>query len=261
MTDGWPGVLIFLSDVLFTAVSSLSLLLLINSHQLVCTSSCWSDFLSPSFSLLQCICTPLALTRCLPNYLYVYIHSFFAISLLLFLCQEKRRLQEEQDRAKREMEDEKLRLQQLKVWHTYPGWSNPSRSFTHIFTRSRSLNFTLLESSEDTSWLVSKQTSSKSISFSHTHAHADELYNLPHFLVLPVPHKVTDKPSSAEISFYVNVYTHCKSQSCSIVFTSFPHCRSHFLLHCVTLPRGTFLKLCEICAACVSVHAGMHSVH
>lgn len=64
--------------------------------------------------------------------------------LLVFLCQEKRRLQEEQDRARREMEDERLRLQQLKVWHTCTGWSNPSHPFSHAFTRTCSLNFTQL---------------------------------------------------------------------------------------------------------------------
>lgn len=95
------------------------------------------------------------------------------------------------------------------------------------------------------------------ISYSHTCTHTDELYNLSHFLVLPVFCEVRSKPSFAEISFYVSVYTHCKSQSCSIVFTSFPLWRSHFLLHCVSLPWGTFLKLCEICAACVCVHTGM----
>lgn len=91
--------------------------------------------------------------------------------------------------------------------------------------------------------------------FSHMHTQM----NCANFLVLPVSRKVRGKPSFAKISFYVSVYTFCNLQSCSIVFTSFPHWRSHFLLHCVTLPWGTFLKLCEICAACVCMHAHMHA--
>lgn len=135
---------------------------------------------------------------------------------------------------------------------------------SHTYSHTRSLNFTHLKSSADPFQLVSKQMDSKFISFSHTysvtHTHTVELRDLPHFLVLPFSHKVRRKPSFAEISFYVSVYTLCKAQSCSIVFTSFPAWRSHFLLHCVTLPWGTFLKLCEICAACVCAHAGMRLI-
>lgn len=83
-------------------------------------------------------------------------------------------------------------------------------------------------------------------------------YRLAHFLALSLSHKVSSKPSFVEISFYVCVYTLTYLQSCSIVFTSFPHWCSNFLLHCVMLPWGTFLKFCEICAESVCVHAGMH---
>lgn len=52
----------------------------------------------------------------------------------------------------------------------------------------------------------------------------------------------------------MSVYTLCKSQSCSIVFTSFPDWRSHFLLHCVTLPPGYIPQIvCNLCSVCLSV--------
>lgn len=78
-------------------------------------------------------------------------------------------------------------------------------------------------------------------------------YSLPHFLLLPVSHRVRGRPSFVEISFYASVYTLFRLQSCSVVFTSFPEWCSNFLLHCVKLPWGTFLKFCESCAESVCV--------
>lgn len=145
----------------------------------------------------------------------IFPHSLSALCnvcpfLLLFVCQEKRRLQEEQDRARRDMEDEKLRLQQLKVWHTCTGCV--ARSYSHTC----SPDITQQKSSADLFWLVSEQIASKSISFSHTHtrththtdAHArwNALNNLPRFLVQAASHKVKGKPSFAEIRFNVSVY-------------------------------------------------------
>lgn len=128
VTDGWPGVLLFLLDVLFTVLSSLSLFLFINLYQLVYKSADLSlqstllftgvvvtgiIYLHPPYP--HCFSTrPLICQRSLSV-------SCFSIPPPHLVCQEKRRLQEEQDRVRREMEEEKLRLQQLKVWHTHTG--------------------------------------------------------------------------------------------------------------------------------------------
>lgn len=56
----------------------------------------------------------------------------------LVLIQEKRRLQEEQDKVRREKEDERLRQQQLKVWHTHahlhPAFISLSKHHLYIYS-------------------------------------------------------------------------------------------------------------------------------
>jgi len=74
-------------------------------------------------------------TSCLLNSqsLSLSFLSLLSVFFSFFFFQEKRRLQEEQDKARRDVEDEKLRLQQLKV-HTYSRYSNLTHSPTQIPT-------------------------------------------------------------------------------------------------------------------------------
>lgn len=168
MTDGWPGssVLRCPSGVLPTAVSSLSLFLFIHLHQFVYADLIFSVHHSLYLNEVVLLLLPLPLCQTLNMSTFILVLCNFSPFLPLLFSQEKRRQQDEQDRARREMEDEKLRLQQLKVWHAHSVWCNLSHSLTHI----RSLNFTQLKSSVDSCRLVSKQSSSKLISLFHTHS-------------------------------------------------------------------------------------------
>lgn len=120
--------------------------LLIYIRIFICLAADLNFSVRPSLSLNKIVLPLLSL----PRYQTINMSAFilclynFSPSLLLFPCQEKRRLQEEQDRARREMEDEKLRLQQLKVWHTYTGWSNLSHSFTHMLTHTHTALISLI---------------------------------------------------------------------------------------------------------------------
>lgn len=122
----WPGVpfLDFPTQVSATAASSLHLF---QFTHLAC--SCVSLLMQASqpiflFSWIKNKVTLFLLFLCLLYKLSGCLHSInglcdFPPSLPLIFLQEKRRQQDEQDRARREMEDEKIRLQQLKVWHTH----------------------------------------------------------------------------------------------------------------------------------------------
>lgn len=184
----------------------------------------------------------------------------FSPSLLLFLCQEKRRLQEEQDRARREMEDEKLRLQQLKVWHTHTGWSNLSHSFTHILTHTRSLNFTHLKSSADPFQLVSKQMDSKFISFSHTYSHIHTQLNCATFHTSWFCQFLTRLDASLPLlkSVFMWVFTHSAKHRAALLFshhfqpgvpTSYStvlHCPGAHSLNCVKFVQRVFVRT-QVC--------------
>lgn len=59
----------------------------------------------------------------------VFQSAFHSVCRSYIFRQEKLQLQEEQERARREMGEERLRLQQLKVWHIH----RKSPSFKLVF--------------------------------------------------------------------------------------------------------------------------------
>lgn len=59
----------------------------------------------------------------------VFQSAFHSVCHFYIFHQEKLQLQEEQERARREMGEERLRLEQLKVWHIH----RKSPSFKLVF--------------------------------------------------------------------------------------------------------------------------------
>lgn len=151
--------------------------------------------------------------------------------LLSPFCQEKRRLQEEQDRVRREMEEEKLRLQQLKVC------TQRTSRFIHgglhaaqtcvVRTHAGTVCRPILTCRRQVGNKKQLCEQSATLSFFF-------FLCLFHFSPFRPCRKVRGRSSFG----WNHILCQCLCCRCSIVFPSFPHWRSHFLLHFVAQPRG-----------------------
>lgn len=90
----------------------------------------WDRWLARCFSLFSVMFySPLFLLINLNLPADVFRSAFHSVCRSHLCRQEKLQLQEEQERARREVEEERLRLQQLKVWHIH----RKSLSSKHVF--------------------------------------------------------------------------------------------------------------------------------